>query len=191
MREDLCKCGKMKRLESKQCKTCFLEGNKNKTEKLCRGCSQVLPIEEFRKKPDGIRPRSRCKKCEADSAKKWRTENPEENRRRKRQWKVNRPESYQRSMRRRGWKKLGLDPDVIEPQYNAHDKKCDCCGEETDILYTDHCHSTDCFRGFLCSGCNIGLGQFKDNPARLQKAIEYLRTRPSFPNIQGPLPDQC
>lgn len=38
----------------------------------------------------------------------------------------------------------------------------------------DHCHTTGKIRGLLCSSCNTGLGQFKDNKLLLQKAINYL-----------------
>lgn len=38
----------------------------------------------------------------------------------------------------------------------------------------DHDHATGAFRGFLCRGCNTGLGGFKDAPGALQRAIVYL-----------------
>jgi hypothetical protein len=49
----------------------------------------------------------------------------------------------------------------------------------------DHSHVTKRFRDFLCTNCNIGLGQFKDSPERLQKAIEYLAKHPDDLSLVG------
>ena len=69
------------------------------------------------------------------------------------------------------------------------DHRCDICGRSEDEIPTsfsgkyskkinpwrlDHCHETNTFRGFLCNNCNHGLGKFKDDPAILQNAIDYL-----------------
>lgn len=50
---------------------------------------------------------------------------------------------------------------------------CKLCSEKPAAC-VDHDHSTGRVRGLLCQGCNTGLGRFKDDPARLARAIEYL-----------------
>jgi hypothetical protein len=51
---------------------------------------------------------------------------------------------------------------------------CQICGNGDLPIVVDHNHTTGDLRGFLCSHCNIGLGQFKDNPTLLWRAIQYL-----------------
>jgi len=60
-------------------------------------------------------------------------------------------------------------------------RPCAICGsyEKPSI---DHDHSCcpgekscgKCVRGTLCGSCNLGLGAFKDDPARIVRAAEYL-----------------
>lgn len=61
---------------------------------------------------------------------------------------------------------------------------CAICGtpmlSDRDLnIDHDHARSTkqvSVVRGILCGNCNKGLGFFKDNPATLRKALEYLET---------------
>lgn len=55
-------------------------------------------------------------------------------------------------------------------------KTCAICSRAPRArLHIDHNHKTKQYRGLLCDNCNLGLGHFKDSPALLAKAIEYLR----------------
>lgn len=42
-------------------------------------------------------------------------------------------------------------------------------------LSIDHDHTTGRVRALLCGYCNKGIGHFKESPALLARAIEYLR----------------
>lgn len=75
--------------------------------------------------------------------------------------------------------------------------RCACCGDEFEkSLHThvDHCHKTLKIRGILCHNCNKGLGNFQDDPVRLEKAKIYLEQNaqentttsvPTGPNPKG------
>lgn len=64
---------------------------------------------------------------------------------------------------------------------------CSICSEEFDKIKpqaaVDHDHSCcpgrrscgKCVRGVLCHRCNQGLGLFRDNPAYLEAAADYLK----------------
>lgn len=45
----------------------------------------------------------------------------------------------------------------------------------TQQLVMDHDHKSQRLRGAICHLCNVGLGAFADDPARFQRAIEYIK----------------
>lgn len=56
--------------------------------------------------------------------------------------------------------------------------KCAICGihqnELSTMLSVDHDHTTNKVRGLLCQHCNIGLGNFRDNPSNMISGYNYL-----------------
>lgn len=82
------------------------------------------------------------------------------------------------------WKAYGVDIHVYHEMLEAQNGVCAICRgveKSTDAasgkvraLAVDHCHEGDKVRGLLCSSCNRGLGLFKDNPALLRLAADYV-----------------
>ena len=68
---------------------------------------------------------------------------------------------------------FGLTEEQLAVMVSAQGGVCAIC-EVAKPIHTDHDHVTGRVRGVLCGPCNMGLGQFADDPRRLQAAIEYL-----------------
>lgn len=72
----------------------------------------------------------------------------------------------------------GIDRKTYEQMYQDQGGVCKICSQPcTQALAVDHDHETGEIRGLLCRACNTGLGLFKDNPALLQNALDYLGDR--------------
>ena len=56
---------------------------------------------------------------------------------------------------------------------------CAICGGSPDAkgkeFAVDHDHNTGKIRALLCRGCNVGIGNLKDDPELLEKAAAYIR----------------
>lgn len=72
--------------------------------------------------------------------------------------------------RRRGY---GITPEDFDATVVAQGSKCLICGREAKLV-PDHCHDRSVFRGAICSPCNLGLGNFANDPAALRAAADYL-----------------
>ena len=69
---------------------------------------------------------------------------------------------------------------LTREQYNELEQRsggrCQICRDPfSRTPAIDHCHKTKRVRGLLCSACNTGLGNFRDDPAVLQQALAYLQ----------------
>lgn len=122
--------------------------------KQCLACQLWLPIERFAfhdKTSDGLQ--VRCKACVYMA---------------------------------RHFTQYQLKPEDIARIMREQNHQCAICLADISGRYVvDHDHACcpgirscgKCVRGFLCDGCNLGLGSFRDSPVALLQAIEYLRSR--------------
>lgn len=115
--------------------------------KTCKKCKLEKPLDRFEKT------RNTCKDC--------RRHTPEYNR----NWKYK--------------KKYGITLDEYNEILEAQGGKCYICkttepGGAGYSFTVDHNHETKEVRGLLCCNCNRGLGYFRDNPATLLAAAQYL-----------------
>lgn len=83
-------------------------------------------------------------------------------------------------------KYAGLTLAGVSAMSDQQGHKCAICKEaegtvisgKSISLAVDHDHVTGAIRGLLCVKCNRGLGLFRDDPALLTAAIEYLARPP-------------
>lgn len=75
------------------------------------------------------------------------------------------------------WYSYRLTPEAWHNMLKEQSGRCEICDDPMigpRNVHVDHCHTTGRVRGLLCSPCNVGLGAFRDDPARLAAAIDYL-----------------
>jgi len=72
----------------------------------------------------------------------------------------------------------GITPEQFEAMLAGQDGRCAICRTDEPGgkggWHVDHCHDSKVIRGLLCHCCNIGVGQFKDDPTRLRAAADYI-----------------
>lgn len=72
----------------------------------------------------------------------------------------------------------GITPEQFDAMLIAQDSACAICATKEPKgkgrFHVDHCHDTGAVRALLCHHCNVGLGNFNDNPERLLQAASYL-----------------
>jgi hypothetical protein len=76
--------------------------------------------------------------------------------------------------------RFGIGVDDEERMLAAQHGSCAICRSDiTARRHVDHDHTTGAVRALLCHFCNLGLGQFRDSPERLESAAAYLRLHSS------------
>jgi len=106
----------------------------------------------------------------------WRARNRDKVRGYNRKWYKYAPHIARAKALRRHF---GITPEDVISMLERQGGRCAICLTQTPggkgTFHVDHDHRTGRVRGLLCRKCNIGLGCFKDDWARLQSAVSYLR----------------
>jgi hypothetical protein len=80
--------------------------------------------------------------------------------------------------RTRDLRNRGADAPRGVPILPPKGQRCDLCGTSVPGANRDWCkdhdHDSGALRGWLCRGCNNGLGHLKDSPRVLAGALRYL-----------------
>lgn len=131
--------------------------------KICTTCNIEQPLENYSRAISKGKEykQSSCKTCRNKKKALKRLEEPEKEALRKRKQKL----KYSYDMTIEDYDKMYLNQQGL----------CKICNNSFDKLNIDHCHINGNVRGLLCTGCNLGLGSFKDNEQSLNSAIFYLR----------------
>ena len=98
-------------------------------------------------------------------------------------------------------RRYGLTIPEFEEMVRSQGGQCAICGTDkpggSGVWHVDHDHTCcstrkascgKCLRGLLCSRCNIGLGNFGDEPSVLDRAAEYIRKYQLFRASGLPMP---
>jgi hypothetical protein len=85
-------------------------------------------------------------------------------------------EARQSATRARRLRQYGFTVEEYEDLLASQQGVCAICGGPPGArsLHVDHDHQTGENRGLLCHNCNIGLGNFRDDPDLLLAAAAYL-----------------
>lgn len=74
---------------------------------------------------------------------------------------------------------------LIQARLRKPRGRCYIC-ERNNELVRDHDHVSGAIRGWLCDLCNRAMGQFGEDPERLERAAAYLRASaigPDYPAL--------
>jgi len=137
--------------------------------KVCNICRESKPLDAFSLHKKGAQGRHpACKVCRSHQAKVWYAQKRDEIIEVRREWRK------QTGAHRRHT--YGLSIEEFNALVVAQNGRCAICFEVPvgRGFHVDHCHLTGRIRGLLCRGCNLALGNMKDDPIRLKRAADYL-----------------
>ena len=160
------------------CKTEFTPKQRNGTQKFCSNNCKAR-ARYWRVNP---RERRACEFCGADITERRRTTRFCSAQCSNRFTNKNRTPEQRRAYRL--WSKYKITAEKYDSLLQAQGGACAICrasepGTSHGFWHVDHCHNEGHVRGLLCSTCNTGLGSFRDQPAVLRRAADYLEAAAS------------
>jgi hypothetical protein len=96
-------------------------------------------------------------------ARLYRQTNPEK----LKQW---REAKYNRDLER----KYGVTFEIFQGLIERYGRQCMICKNSEGKIGVDHCHKTGKIRGLLCNGCNLALGNIKEDLDRARGLAHYI-----------------
>lgn len=138
-------------------------------QKWCPDCATVKPLDDFVRNagmPSGRAPY--CKPCHNIRGKASKD-------------KVGGSRTYH--LKRR----YGITAEDADLMLERQGGLCAIC-RAAPAAHVDHDHETGAVRALLCFNCNGGLGQFRDDPAVLRAAADYVEEHRRRQKRSGPLP---
>ena len=162
----------------------------------CRTCKEEKPVSEYHRKSSSSTGRaSRCKPCERvvqaeyyqrnkekikARVSAWQIENADKKRANDARYRASGKKQYDNNRQARRRKRVyGITEEQYAEMLERAGGVCEICGRVPSEVSSkgacvDHCHETGKVRGILCIPCNTGIGNLRDDPAVLRKALSYL-----------------
>jgi hypothetical protein len=159
--------------------------------KKCTKCGVEKPLSEFHKKKDnkdGLQ--NACKSCRVFEN----NNHYSKNKTKRLLWQKDYYKNNTESVKNRGkdWRKAnknhsenydllrnyGITAEQKQQMIEQQNNSCAICQnkfKDKKSAHVDHCHTTGKVRSILCSGCNTGLGLFKESQMYLKSALLYLK----------------
>lgn len=151
---------------------------------LTRRCSRC---QEVKDESDFSGPSNRyCRPCRNEYQREYNKRRPDVMQRAKAKHRAANPLTPEQIRDAMLWSKYRIRLVDFERMFDEQGRRCALCQTDTPSghgWHVDHdhacCHEIgkscgSCIRAILCSECNTGLGKFRDNPALLRAAADYL-----------------
>lgn len=133
----------------------------------CRICDEIKSLDNFQRRSSRtLARRNECSDCFRRLARDRYHSDPDKHRDQMRRTMYGlAPGEYDRmNAEQNGLCAICGSPETSSERYTGRSRK----------LFVDHHHASGQVRQLLCMRCNVGIGQFRDDPDLLKKAIAYL-----------------